>query len=362
MAQVRVGLIGAGFITDVHAAALAQVPLATVTAIASRRPERAAALAGRFAIPHVEPSWQELLERSDVDVVTIAVPNNLHARICIAAAERGKHVIVEKPFCVTLEEADAMIAACREHKVKLMYAETLAFTPKYERARQLAEEGALGDIYLLKQQEKHSGPHGDWFWDIDQAGGGVLMDMGCHGFEWFRHVLGKPAVRSVSATLSTFAHGHRTEGEDHAIAVVTFANGVVGVSETSWVQPGGMQDRAEIYGTRGVTYADLLMGSALTTFSEPGYGYAVEKGAATTGWTFTMYDELWHYGFVAEMQHFMECVAYDNQPKETGEDGRAVLEMIYAAYESARSGQTVSLPFYRKVEKPIDLWFGEAPA
>jgi myo-inositol 2-dehydrogenase/D-chiro-inositol 1-dehydrogenase len=356
MEKVRVGLIGAGFITEIHASALARVPEAHLVAIASRRQEHAAELAGRFGIPHVEPSWEALLERPDIDVVTVALPNNLHARVCIAAAMRGKHVIVEKPMCLTLQEADAMIEACRAHQVRLMYAETLAFTPKYERARQLVEEGALGDVYLVKQLEKHSGPHGDWFWDCDQAGGGVLMDMGCHGLEWFRHVLGKPAVKSVSATLSRFVHRDRTAGEDHAVVVVTFANGVVGVNETSWVQPGGMQDRAEILGTKGVTVADLLMGSSLTTYSDVGYGYAVEKAGATTGWSFTMYDEAWHYGFVAEMQHFMDCVRLDRQPRETGEDGRAVLEIICAAYQSAGSGTVVELPFATTTKRPVDLW------
>jgi len=360
-ATVRVGVIGAGFVTELHLEAFARVRNAEVVAIAGRQgSQRPAELAHRFGIANVAPSWEALLERDDVDVVTIAVPNDLHMPICVAAAGRGKHVIVEKPLCRTLDEADAMIAACRAAGVKLMYAETLVFTPKYERARQLAEEGALGDVYLIKQLEKHSGPHAAWFWDVRRSGGGVLMDMGCHGLEWFRHVLGKPAVKTVQATLNTFVHGARTAAEDHAIVVVTFANGVVGLNETSWVQAGGMQDHAEIYGTRGVTYADLLLGSSLTTYSEDGYGYAVEKAAGTRGWTFTMYDEMWHYGFAHEMQHFVDCVAHDSQPRETGEDGRAVLEMIYAGYESARTGQAVELPFYRKVAQPVDLW--RAPA
>jgi predicted dehydrogenase len=236
-----------------------------------------------------------------------------------------------------------MIEACGNAGVILMYGENLCFAPKYVRAKELADEGALGDIYYVRQLECHFGPHSDWFWDVSRSGGGVLMDMGCHGFEWFRHVLGKPPVASVLARLDTFVHRDRTRGEDHAIVIVTFTNGVVGLNETSWVQQGGMQDRAEIYGSKGVTYADLLLGSSLVTFSERGYGYAVEKAAGTTGWTFTMYDELWHYGFPAEFQHFIDCVAHDRQPRETGEDGRAVLEIIYAGYESARTGQAVRL-------------------
>ena len=85
-----------------------------------------------------------------------------------------------------------------------MYAEELCFAPKYERVRQLVKEGAVGDVYMLKQLEKHSGPHSDWFWDVDQSGGGVLMDMGCHAFGWFRWMLGgNPGVKSVWATMDT---------------------------------------------------------------------------------------------------------------------------------------------------------------
>ena len=97
----------------------------------------------------------------------ICLPNDLHARVTIAAAKAGKHVIIEKPLCLTLEEADEMIATCKAHNRKLMYAEELCFAPKYERVRQLVREGAIGSIYFLRQCEKHSGPHSDWFYDVE---------------------------------------------------------------------------------------------------------------------------------------------------------------------------------------------------
>src|SRR2546430_5101818 len=111
MTPVRVGLIGAGFVTELHAMAFKQVCNAEMVAITSQHGERARELAQRFDIADVEPGWEALLERQDLDVVTIAVPNDLHARICVAAAERGRHMIVEKPLCRTLDEADQMIAA-----------------------------------------------------------------------------------------------------------------------------------------------------------------------------------------------------------------------------------------------------------
>ena len=117
-----------------------------------------------------------------------------------------------------------------------------------------------------------------------------------------------------------------------------------------------MDDRAEIYGSEGVTYADLLHGNALETYSAKGYGYAVEKAASTQGWTFTSFEELWNYGFPQEMQHFVDCIRDRTPPSVTAHDGRAVLEIIQAAYASAGSGARVQLPFTNDLDKPIDLW------
>ena len=186
-------------------------------------------VAKHWGIPQWFTDIDELIAKADCDVVDICLPNFLHHRATVAAARAGKHVIVEKPLSVTLEEADDMIAVCREHGRKLMYAEELCFAPKYERIRHLAKEGAVGDIYMLKQLEKHSGPHSDWFWNVDQSGGGVMMDMGCHAFGWFRWMLGgAPVVKSVWATMDTVRHKARTRGEDNSVCVVEFENGVIG--------------------------------------------------------------------------------------------------------------------------------------
>jgi len=349
--QVGVGLVGTGFIGQVHADAFARSPIASVRAVASRSAEHAADFAGRFGIPAWHADYRDLAERSDVDVVCVGAPNFVHRDIVIAAASAGKHVICEKPLARTLREADEMIAACATAGVKLMYAEDICFAPKYVRAKELADEGALGDVYLVRQSEQHFGPHSDWFWDPDRSGGGVLMDMGCHGIEFARWVHGKPPAVSVSAEIGTFVHHGRTRAEDHAIVTVQFEGRRAGLIEASWARPGGVDDKAEIVGSQGVTSADLLRGSSLTTFSNVGYGYAVEKAPDTRGWTYTMFDELWNCGFPQEMDHFMRCVAQDEVPRETGEDGRAVLQLIYAAYRAARVG---------RVDLPLELTDDEA--
>ena len=148
----------------------------------------------------------------------------------------------------------------------------------------------------------------------------------------------------------------KTKGEDNAILILEFENGALAIAEESWTKQGGMDDRAEIHGSKGVAYANLLQGNSIQTYSTEGYGYAVEKSGATKGWSFTVYEEEWNYGFHQEMAHFADCVLHDKQPMVTGEDGKAVLEVICAAYESAGAGAKVSLPFHSDADKPIDHW------
>ena len=357
--HVGIGIVGSGFIAGAHAEAFARLPRATVRAVASRSAGRAAEFARRWGIPVWLTDFRELAGRPEVDVVCIAAPNALHRDIAIAAAQAGKHVICEKPLARTLREADEMISACAAAGVLLMYAEEICFAPKYVRAKELADEGALGEVYLVRQTEQHYGPHSDWFWDPQQSGGGVLMDMGCHGIEFARWVLGKPAARTVAAEVGTFVHGGRTRAEDHAIVTIRFDGNRVGLVEASWAKPGGMDDRAEIVGSRGITYADLMRGSSLSTYSDVGYGYAVEKAPDTRGWTFTIFDELWHSGIPQEMDHFVSCVLDAAMPQEAGADGRAVLELIYAAYRAARIGR-VELPLelseQEAAQPPFALW------
>src|SRR5262249_9202078 len=106
----------------------------------------------------------------------------------------------------------------------------------------------------------------------------------------------KPKVKSVWASMNTHVHADKTRGEDHSLCVVEYEGGQVGLAENSWAKQGGVDDRCEIYGSAGFTRADLLRGRAPLTYSERGYGYAVEKAASTKGYTFTMFEEVWNYG------------------------------------------------------------------
>jgi predicted dehydrogenase len=355
-AKVNVGIIGSQFISGIHAESLQRCQSAEMMAVASPTPGNAEKFARTHGIPNHFTNYRDLLAMADIDMVVIGVPNDLHCEVVVAAAQAGKHIVIEKPFCLNMAEADQMIDAAREANVKLMYAEELCFAPKYVRLKQLLDSGALGEPTLIKQSEKHDGPHAPHFWDVERSGGGVVMDMGCHAIEFFRWMLGRPPVKSVYAQMSTQVHKDKTVGEDNALLILEFENGTTCLAEESWTKLGGMDDRAEVHGSKGVAYADLLHGNSIETYSRDGYDYAVETAGTTSGWSFTIYEEAYNYGFHQEMAHFVDCVQHDKKPLVTGEDARAVLEIIFAAYESARTGCKVALPFTTDAKKPIDLW------
>src|SRR5205809_345198 len=148
MTKTKIALLGAGFIADIHLESYHRfVPEAEVVAVYTRDPQRAEAFARKHGIPRWFNELEQAISDSGCDVVDVCIPNFLHRDAVIAAAKAGKHVIIEKPLCLTLEEADEMIMACKTNHRKLMYAEELCFAPKYERVRKLVQEGAIGKIF-----------------------------------------------------------------------------------------------------------------------------------------------------------------------------------------------------------------------
>jgi predicted dehydrogenase len=358
--KVKVGIIGSQFEADIHAASFLLMPEeAEVVAVASPTPGNAARLAKKYSIPRVFLDYREMLKEPEIEMVTITAPNRLHAQMTIDIANAGKHVVCEKPLCMTLAEADEMIDTCKRQGVILGYAEELFFTPKYVKAKEMADQGGFGKVHLVKQSEKHFGPHSAWFWDVAQSGGGALMDLGCHGIAFCYWFLGRQAIKSVYAQLGTYVHADKTRGDDEAVCIIEFEDGAIGLVECSWGKRGGMFDKTEIYGEGGVTYADLHMGNALPTYSEYGFGYAVEKAPTTVGWSYPVFEEHWNYGIPQEMRHFARCVRGKETLQASGEDGRVVMQALYAAYASAGAEQKIKMPYTPKTSKPIEEWLGK---
>src|SRR5260370_2273021 len=280
--RVKVGIVGSKFQADIHVASFQIMPHeAEAGAIDSTTRGNAAARAKRFGIPRVFTEYREMLKERDIEMVTIAAPNSLHAQMAKDIAAAGKPIVCEKPLAMTIAEGEEMISVAKQHGVLLMYGEELFFTPKYLKAKEMADAGAFGKIYLVKQSEKHFGPHSAWFWDVNRSGGGAFMDLGCHGIAFCYFFLGRSPIQSVYCQMGTYAHHDKTKAEDDSLCILEFANGAVGLIENSWARRGGVDDLMEVLCEAGVTYANLHMGNALPTFSENSYGYAVETAPTT---------------------------------------------------------------------------------
>jgi len=359
---LRIGMIGSGFISQVHYDSFQKVRGCQVVAQADINGKNMKDFQVVRPIQDSHTDIDEMLARPDIDLVTVAVPNTFHYHWARQALLAGKHLIVEKPLTVTLEQAMDLLSLAKERGLVIGYAEELCYIPKFIRMKQIAQTGGIGKVYMVKQCEKHAGPYSPWFWQREGAGGGILMDMGCHAIEFCRWFMGKKKVAKVTAHMGTYLHGKVTQLEDHVILTMEFEDGTLGQVESSWALKGGMDSVAEVYGTGGVLYGDLLRGMGIKCFSETGYlpqpgNQAQDGGPDSAGWSMPDYEWLWNNGYPQEMQDFVDAVRLGRTPVESGTDGLAVLEIMLAGYYSAGIGATVSLPFKpRGVEFPVDLW------
>jgi predicted dehydrogenase len=342
---IGVGLIGSGFIANTYAEALQDVRNAEIVANYSRDPGRARAFADRWGpIPNSYDDIAALCADPAVHLVVIALPNEAHLDAVVIAAGAGKGIVCTKPLARTGAEAEAMLRIVREGGVWHGYAESSVFSPNIAKAHQMVTAGAIGELLTMRAREAHSGPHAPHFWDAETAGGGALLDMGCHTIESARHFFGKDnRITEVFAWGATMAHGDKTTGEDTAIALLKFERGQLATVESSWIEKGGMQLRHEFVGTAGRLVTDTSATPVWGFIQNPA-GYLVEKADAETGWVFPVPEETRAYGFSQEMRHFADCFADKVAPAETFADGLVVNRVLDACYASMRSGSWEAVP------------------
>jgi predicted dehydrogenase len=338
-APVNVGLLGSGFVADFYMDGLRDVAGARVVANYSRTAERAREFGERHAIGRQVTDLEQICADDEVELVVIGLPNHLHLEAIRLAAAAGKAIVCTKPLARSAEEAAEIVRIVREAGVMHGYAETEVFAPNVMRARQMIEEGAIGDVISVRAREAHSGPHAAHFWDAETAGGGALLDMGCHTIEAARYFFGKDVpMTEALAWGATLTHGDKTTGEDNAVALVKFANGGISITEASWSMKGGMELRNEITGTGGRLVTDSTTTPVHGFITNPG-GYLLEKADADTGWVYPIPDEARVYGYHEELRHFVECLRTGAEPRETFIDGYIVNCALDACYRSMRSGR-----------------------
>ena len=329
------GLIGLFYTMSLHG----QRGRDRVRMVYSRDEAKARAFADKWHIPRWSTDMADAIRDAGTDVVIIGLPNHLHERAVRLCAEAGKAVLCTKPLARTAAEAKRILDIVEESGIFAGYLEDLVYTPKTLKALESVRSGALGKILWARSRETHSGPHSSWFWDMEMAGGGAIVDLGCHCIEIVRNFIGKD-IRPVEVMCWADTLVHPIKAEDNSIGLVRFENGAMGQFEVSWTFRGGMDLRDEVAGTEGTIWLNHFLRTGFEMFtSGAGTGYVAEKADQETGWLFPVGDEVVELGYIDMFTDMFESMEAGREPRETFYDGYVVNAVIDACYRSARSGK-----------------------
>jgi len=339
---VKVGVIGSGFIANHHLFGYTRLSNIEIVGISSILEDQAKKLLEKHKLDiEIFEDYKALL-KLDFDVVSICLPNFLHQKVAVDALKSDKHVIIEKPLARNIEEGKNILNVAEEVGKQVFYAENNMYAPAFRKVREVIEQGAVGDIYMARGKEQHSGPHSEWFYKKDKAGGGALIDLGIHDIACLMWFIQPDEIESAFCQTRTNVPDReefgKCEVEDNAVGVLYTKNGAQITIEESWTAPGGYDMKFEIFGTEGQITVDPCRMTPLNVYSEEGYGYAVEKASSTSGWTYPVPEEAWTFGYPQEIAHFMKCLMEDQKPFTDGEYGLKVLAIVEAMYKSAESG------------------------
>jgi predicted dehydrogenase len=349
--MLKIAMLGSGFIGRFYAdSILGQRSRDSIVSVYSRRKESAEKFARDYRCKHWTTEMEEAIAHPEVDLVCISLPNNLHEIAVLLCCKHKKAVMTTKPLGRNATEARRMLEAVEDAGIFNSYLEDLVYTPKFIKAHESVKNGALGRILWAKSRETHPGPHSEWFWDIEQAGGGCILDLGCHCVEIARSFIGKD-IRPVEVMCWADTQVKPIDAEDHAIGLVKYENGAIGQFEVSWTFRGGMDLRDEVMGTEGTIWINNFLRTGLEMFTTgKGADYVAEKAESNTGWLFPVGDEVNDLGYNHMFTDVFSSLEQGRAPKETFYDGYVVNAILDAAYRSAKT----------KLWEPVqlDIWRG----
>jgi predicted dehydrogenase len=342
----NVAVIGAGGIGQDHLASFSLHPAARVVALAEVSPERGREAAERFGVPELVTDYRQLLRRADIDVVSIALPNYLHASVTLDALRAGKNVMLDKPMATNARDAAKLVAEAQKRGVLFMVGQNFRFTPETQTARQVVDTGALGDVYHAKTSwNRRAGiPRiGSWFTQKRFAGGGCTYDIGVHALDRCLYLLGEFDAAAVSG--QTFAKfGPRGLGnggwgkseidpkapfdvDDLSVALIKLKSGRTVLLEASWAAHGPLIDlnETQLFGTEaGLSLPPVKL------FKQARSGYTAEE-----------VDLLPPLVNTNRMVHFIDCLLGKAKPFVKPAESLAVQKILDAIYISARTGKEV---------------------
>lgn len=349
MQIAHVGILGAGNISETHARAAAAIPGVAIAAVHGSNREKAERLAAAYGARAYD-DLDAFLAHRPMDLVAIGSPSGLHADQAIRAAERGLHVLVEKPIDITPARADALIEAADRAGVRLGVFFQDRVQPDLARLHTLIETGRLGRPLLVSGRVRWHRPpeyyaQSRWrgTWALD--GGGALMNQGIHTVDLLRWLLG-PVTR-VAARAATVLH--RIEVEDTIVAVLEFASGALGTLEATTAAFPGYKRRVEISGTEGTAILehDRLVALDLRGPVEElaASGPADQNASASTA---VVADAGGHQRL---FEDFLEAIRTSREPRCSGREGRRSVALACAIYEAAREGRWVNVPVEPEVSR-----------
>lgn len=374
MKTIGIAVIGWGFMGRTHTHALRSIPMMypgidfqpVLKCVCSRREAPAREAMELLGFESYTTDWRTILTRDDIDVVSVCTPNALHEEMAVALLKAGKHVYLDKPMAVTLDSARRIAAAARESGAYSQMVMNNRFLPATMRAKQLAEEGALGEIIGFHAQYLHSGsvdearPIG---WK-QEAQGGVILDLASHALDLVTDICGFPkrvmcAANTLYASRPTKTGGVETDlAEDHAILTLRMPNGALGTVEASKIATGTNDEMGfEIYGKKGALKFDLMEPGWLwyfdNTVPEAPLGgrrgftriECIARYPAPAGTFLPPKNAIgWDRGHIHCYYSFLDCVAHGKAPRPSIEDGLKLQAVLAAAADSARTGDWTDVP------------------
>jgi len=354
---LRAGVIGAGAIsTRSHIPAYRAANDVQVVAVCDVKSERAASVAEELDIPASYADYRDMLAEEDLDLVSVCIPNSLHAQAAIDAMRAGAHVLCEKPMALAYADAVEMVKVSEETGRSLTVGHHMRYDPANKAAKALVTRGKLGDIYYAKASYlRRSGipGYGSWFTNKNLAGGGAMMDIGCHMLDLVLWLMGHPKpVRVFASTYAKFGPrakglggwgadhfgpGARFDVDDLSTAFVRFDNGATLHLEASWATQGTEGQRYQLYGTK----AGLEMNAGLFGHEKPLHFFGEEaEGLSEEAVELPVQSAGGHQALAAA---WIQAIRAGQPPVIRAEEGAIVVQIIEAAYKSAATGHEVDL-------------------
>jgi myo-inositol 2-dehydrogenase / D-chiro-inositol 1-dehydrogenase len=333
MEKLKIGVIGAGRIGKVHTETIMQsIPEATVVAIADVDLPEAESLAKRFNIPSYSKSYKDVLTNPEVEAVLICSPTNTHAQYIVESAKAGKHIFCEKPVDLDLATIANAIKVVEECGVKLMIGFNRRFDPNFKKIKDMVVEGKIGEPHVLKITSRDPAPPPIEYIEVS---GGMFLDMTIHDFDMARYIVGSEVEEVyVSAGVMVDKKIGEAGDVDTAIISLKFKNGAIGVIDNSRKAVYGYDQRAEIFGSKGMVKVD--------NNAPDNHSYYSEEGVhASLPLNFFM--DRYIEAYANEIKEFCDAITNGKEISVDGKDGYQAVAIGLAAKKSLELKRTVSI-------------------